>query len=112
MKAVKVTYTVQPEYAEQNKNNIQRVMSALRANPIPGMQYSTFILDDGQTFVHINMSKDQETLSKLMLQQYKPDLIIEVSRKVCGTMDFHKTPEILALGRAAYHKAVANSSIF
>jgi NTE family protein len=54
----------------------------------------------------------QETLSKLMLQQYKPDLIIEVSRKVCGTMDFHKTPEILALGREAYHQAVAKSPQF
>jgi NTE family protein len=54
----------------------------------------------------------QETLSKLMLQQYKPDLIIEVSRKVCGTMDFHKTPEILALGREAYYKAVTESSQF
>jgi len=54
----------------------------------------------------------QETLSKLMLQQYKPDLTINVSRKVCGTMDFHKTPEILALGREAYHKAVAESDEF
>jgi NTE family protein len=54
----------------------------------------------------------QETLSKLMLQQYKPDLTINVSRKVCGTMDFHKTPEILALGRDAYHKAVAESDEF
>jgi NTE family protein len=54
----------------------------------------------------------QETLSKLMLQQYKPDLIVEVSRKVCGTMDFHKTPEILALGREAYHQAVVESSQF
>lgn len=54
----------------------------------------------------------QETLSKLMLQQYKPDLTINVSRKVCGTMDFHKTPEILALGRDAYHRAVAESVDF
>ena len=54
----------------------------------------------------------QETLSKLMLQQFKPDLVIEVSRKVCGTMDFHKTPEILALGREAYFKAIAESSQF
>jgi NTE family protein len=54
----------------------------------------------------------QETLSKLLLQQHKPDLTIEISRKVCGTMDFHKTPEILALGREAYHKAVAGNSQF
>jgi len=65
MKAVKVTYTVRPEYVDQNKANIRRVMAALRSNPIPGMRYSTFTLDDGQTFVHINMAKDRETLSRL-----------------------------------------------
>lgn len=54
----------------------------------------------------------QESLSKLLLEQHKPDLTIEVSRKVCGTMDFHKTPEILALGREAYHNAVAKSEQF
>ena len=65
-------------------------------------------------FDMLNESIDltQETLSKLMLKQYKPDLTINVSRKVCGTMDFHKTPEILALGREAYHKAVAESTEF
>ena len=65
MKAVKVTYTVKPEYADQNRTNIQKVMNALKANPIEGMQYSSFILNDGQTFVHINMAKDGETMSKL-----------------------------------------------
>jgi NTE family protein len=65
-------------------------------------------------FDMLNESIDltQETLSKLMLKQYKPDLTINVSRKVCGTMDFHKTPEILALGREAYHKAVAENDMF
>ena len=65
MKAVKVTYTVKAEYADQNRANIQKVMNALKANPIEGMQYSAFILNDGQTFVHINMAKDGETMSKL-----------------------------------------------
>jgi len=65
MKAVKVTYTVRPEYVDQNKANIRKVMAALRSNPIPGMRYAAFTMDDGQTFVHINMAKDQETLSSL-----------------------------------------------
>jgi hypothetical protein len=65
MKAVKVQYMVKPEYVEQNKANIRKVMEAIRANPISGMHYASFILDDGQTFVHINMAKDQETLSRL-----------------------------------------------
>ena len=65
MKAVKVTYTVKPEYVDQNKANIRKVMEAIRTNPIPGMRYASFTLDDGRTFVHINMAKDEETLARL-----------------------------------------------
>ena len=65
MKAVRVKYTVKPEYVEQNKANIRKVMETLRANPIEGMHYASFTLDDEQTFVHINMAKDEEILSKL-----------------------------------------------
>lgn len=65
MKAVRVRYTVKPEYAEENKANIRKVMEALRADPIEGMRYSTFVLDDGQTFIHFNMATDQATLAKL-----------------------------------------------
>ncbi len=66
MKAVKVQYTVQAEYVEQNKVNIQKVMEALKTNPIEGMQYSSFT-DDAQpnTFVHINMAKNEKIMSKL-----------------------------------------------
>lgn len=66
MKAVKVQYTVQPEYVEENKKNIQKVMDALKADPIDGMQYSSYTDgDDPNTFVHINMAKDAETMSRL-----------------------------------------------
>jgi len=65
MKAVKVQYTVKPEYVEQNKANIRKVMDELHSNPIAGMQYASFTLDDGYTFVHINMANNQETMDKL-----------------------------------------------
>jgi len=66
MKAVKVQYTVQPEFVEENKKNIQKVMSALNANPIVGMQYSSYTDDENPTtFIHINMAKDGDTMSKL-----------------------------------------------
>jgi NTE family protein len=62
-------------------------------------------------FDMLNESFDltQEALSKLLLEKYQPDLQINISRKICDTMDFHKTPEILALGRETYRKAIANS---
>ena len=65
MKAVRVKYVVQSDYAEQNKVNIRKVMDRLKNDPIEGMLYSTYVLDDGQTFVHINIAKDGKTLSKL-----------------------------------------------
>ena len=65
MKAVKVQYTVQPEYVEQNKANIQKVMDHLKANPVDGMYYSSHLLDDGQTFVHINIARNEEAMGGL-----------------------------------------------
>jgi hypothetical protein len=65
MKAVKVQYTVKPAFIETNKENIRKVMDAIRSNPIDGMLYASFQLDDGQTFVHINMAKDEETMARL-----------------------------------------------
>ena len=65
MKAVKVSYVVKPEYVEQNKANIKKVMEWLIANPIEGMMYSSYILDDGATFVHFNVAKDEATLNKI-----------------------------------------------
>ncbi|PCJ65290.1 MAG: hypothetical protein COA58_10555 [Bacteroidetes bacterium] len=72
MRAVKVQYTVKPEFAEENKTNIQKVMSALNTNPIVGMQYSSYTDNDNpNTFIHINMAKDEETMSKLSdLQEF------------------------------------------
>lgn len=65
MRAVRVQYTVQPGFAEANKSNIRKVMDAIRANPVPGMQYASFVLADGVTFVHINMAADSDTMDKL-----------------------------------------------
>lgn len=64
MKAVRVQYTVKPEYVEQNKANVQGVMDDLRNNPIEGMRYSTFYLGEG-SFMHLNVCNDQETMSLL-----------------------------------------------
>lgn len=72
MKAVKVEYTVKPEYVEQNKANIRRVMEALKDNPIDGMQYSTYTdAEHPNSFIHINMCRDEATMAKLQdLQEF------------------------------------------
>ena len=47
-----IRYTVQAEYAAQNKANISRVMEELRALGRTDIRYSVFVEDDGKTFNH------------------------------------------------------------
>ncbi len=47
----------------------------------------------------------QETLSRVMLERYKPDITIRISRKACSTMDFHKSEELLDMGKKAFSEA-------
>ena len=63
MKAVKVQYTVKEEYAETNKKNIGQVMSDLRKLNNPGIKYSSYVLNDGKTFVHLGIYSDEEAMS-------------------------------------------------
>jgi hypothetical protein len=63
MKAVKVQYTVKEEYAETNKKNINQVMSDLRKLNNPGIKYSSYILNDGKTFVHLGIYSDEAAMS-------------------------------------------------
>ena len=72
MKSVKVQYTVQENFVETNKSNIHKVMDALLANPIAGLKYAAFTLDDEQTFIHINIAKDDSTLSQFTeMEEFK-----------------------------------------
>jgi len=99
---------VKPIVKEQEKNLINNLLK----------RYSKWRKSDEKKelnlgiFDMLNESFDltQETLSKLMLDKYQPDLRIVISRKICDTMDFHKTPEIIALGRETYYKAIENTS--
>jgi NTE family protein len=61
----------------------------------------------------LNESLDltQEMLTTSMLEKHKPDILIEVSRKLCGTMDFHRNAEIIETGRNAAIKAIGNYSL-
>ncbi len=60
MKAVKVEYTVKPEYVETNKANIQKVMEELRGMGDTGILYSTYIKEDGCSFVHFSIHRNAE----------------------------------------------------
>jgi hypothetical protein len=60
MRAVKVEYTVKPEYVATNKANIQKVMDELRALGDVGVLYSSYVKEDGCSFVHFSIHRDSE----------------------------------------------------
>jgi hypothetical protein len=60
MKTVRVQYKVKPEYAETNKANIANVMADLRGINDSSIKYSSYMFDDGQTFMHFAMFNDDD----------------------------------------------------
>jgi hypothetical protein len=60
MEASIVQYTVREDYVETNKANINAVMAELRSLGDKGVKYSVFTKEDGKTFVHFVMFRDEE----------------------------------------------------
>jgi hypothetical protein len=53
MKRVMVRYKVKADKAEENKQLIRAVFEELKAKQPAGIRYTSFILPDGLSFVHI-----------------------------------------------------------
>ena len=60
MKTVRVIYTTTHEYADTNKLNIQKIADELKNMNHPGIIYSTYLLQDGKTFMHFDQFENEE----------------------------------------------------
>jgi hypothetical protein len=58
MHAVRVQYTVRPDFVATNEANIRAVMDELRALGEIGVYYSAFRLGDGLSFLHLVVMDD------------------------------------------------------
>ena len=65
MKRVMVRYTVKPDRAAENERYIEQVFAELTRLAPAGVQYSTFKLDDGVTFVHVYSHEGDDAASLL-----------------------------------------------
>jgi hypothetical protein len=48
-----VRYKLKPECVAENEALVRAVFEALSADPLPGLRYAAFKLDDGLSFVHL-----------------------------------------------------------
>lgn len=60
MHRVMVRYTVKPGRAAENERLVEQVFAELARTAPAGVQYATFKLDDGVTFVHLYSHESDE----------------------------------------------------
>ena len=63
---VKVSYTVKPEFAPKNQDNIQAFLTDFRQLDPSGFRYEVFTLQDGITFLHLSSYVDQTVQHKIL----------------------------------------------
>lgn len=66
MKIVRVQYTISAGYVAQNQQNIQGIVAELKQLNHPGIKYSTYLLPDGQTFMHLDHFTNEDAHQALM----------------------------------------------
>jgi NTE family protein len=56
----------------------------------------------------LNKSYDmmQNKITRLMVEKFKPDILVSISRNICSTFDFFKAAEIIEMGKTAFNKAL------
>lgn len=94
MITVKVSYTVNPGYVAQNKENISRFLDDFKQMDAAGFRYQVYQLEDQVTFLHFSMYRD-EAIQQVVLNvpSFKA---FQQQRDESGLNDSHKV-EVLNL---------------
>jgi hypothetical protein len=66
MITVKVTYTVQPGFAAQNKQNIGVFLNDFKKLDTKQFSYNVYTKGDGNTFVHLSVYNSKEAQTELL----------------------------------------------
>jgi NTE family protein len=48
----------------------------------------------------------QDRLTTIMIEHYKPDVLVEIPRSTCDTFEFYKAKELIGIGVRALHKSL------
>jgi hypothetical protein len=101
MKIVRVQYTTSKEFSPINQANIRRVIDELKALNHPGIKYSTYLLQDGKTFMHFDQFENEEAhqvlqslksfkkfADELFASKLEVEPILELPSLVGSTEDF------------------------
>lgn len=51
----------------------------------------------------------QDRLTSVMVEHYKPDILVEIPRDTCDTFEFHKAKQLIDIGSRAFQRAYLQS---
>ncbi len=97
--------------ADKEPSAYLKMFTAIQSS-FPKFDTKTESLANLGLFDILNKSYDltQDRVTELMIDIYKPDLVINISRDACGVFEFYRANEIIEEGRNAFHR-VYDSSI-
>ena len=87
------------------RKNIQRYIDKWQADEGDGDEKDWGVYDVA------NMAFDamQSTIARQKLAAYPPDVVIEIPRNACGTLEFDRASEMIALGRRKTRDCIARA---
>jgi hypothetical protein len=74
MRQVMVRYKVKPERAAENEALVRAVYEELAQTQPEGLQYATYKLDDGVSFVHVARSSGDVLTQVAAFQRFQEDI--------------------------------------
>jgi hypothetical protein len=96
MISVLVTYQVKPEFAEQNKANIERFLNDFEQLDSSKFKYSVLVKEDGVSFVHYSLYSDENMQNELLnVPSFKA---FQEMRDASGLNNSHKVEILRSIG--------------
>jgi NTE family protein len=62
--------------------------------------------------IHHSLEVMQNTISRMKLAAYSPDVIIDIPKNACSSFEFYRAKELIALGRRKAEKALTGMRVF
>jgi len=86
-------------------NRIRKFVGSMRPIPVPKRTSRGLI-----EVAFISMQVMQDTIARLRLSAYSPDVTVEIPRNACGFFEFWRAEELIALGRERAAQAFSKLS--
>lgn len=96
MIAVKVSYTVNPAFVEQNKRNIGVFLNDFKKLNTINFLYNVYLQADGLTFLHISMYENESVQEQVL--NVPSFLNFQKERDESGLNDTHQLENLSLIG--------------